>query len=308
MSGLSGEVGHAVQVHIGIASGQVVASGTGSDAHREYTVTGDSVNLASRLQDRAAPGETLVSDALHRAVAAAVHCEPLGGVEVKGLDLPVPLWQVAALRDRADESDRGILVGRRAETGQFTGIVEACRASGAGQAIVVRGEAGIGKTRLVKAFIGIAADRGFASHRGLVLDFGVGKGQDAIRSLVRSLLQIVPGGGKSLRQAAADKAMGDGLIVTDRRVFLNDLLDLAQPLENRAMYDAMDNAARNDGKRAIVTDLLRGASAASPILVIVEDLHWADPLILTHLAAMAGTVTSFTKEYVSWGQCQSKLA
>ena len=58
MQGLSAEVGRKLQAHIGIASGQVLASGTGSDAHREYTVTGSSVNLASRLQDRAAAGQT----------------------------------------------------------------------------------------------------------------------------------------------------------------------------------------------------------------------------------------------------------
>ncbi len=89
MATLSEDVGYQLQAHVGIASGQVVASGTGSDAHREYTVTGDSVNLASRLQDQAAPGDTLVSDALHHAVAAVVDCEPLGEVEVKGLDAPV---------------------------------------------------------------------------------------------------------------------------------------------------------------------------------------------------------------------------
>ncbi len=66
MAALSKEGGRLLQAHIGIASGQVVASSTGSDAHREYTVTGDSVNLAARLQDKAQPGETLISDALRR--------------------------------------------------------------------------------------------------------------------------------------------------------------------------------------------------------------------------------------------------
>ncbi len=69
MSALADEVSHPLRAHIGIASGQVVASGTGSQAHLEYTVTGDSVNLASRLQDKAQPGETLISDALYRVVA-----------------------------------------------------------------------------------------------------------------------------------------------------------------------------------------------------------------------------------------------
>lgn len=62
------KAGRPLQAHIGVASGQVVASSTGSDAHREYTVTGPTVNLASRLQDLAGPGKTYISDAVERAV------------------------------------------------------------------------------------------------------------------------------------------------------------------------------------------------------------------------------------------------
>ena len=290
MAALSDEAGHRLRAHIGIASGQVVASGTGSDLHREYTVTGDSVNLASRLQDKAAPGETLISDTAYRAVVERVDCETLGDIAVKGLDAPVCAWRVGVLRAGDEDRKRVAFVGRRAEQAQFAGVVEACRANGAGQVVVVRGEAGIGKTRLVEEFTKAAADQGYASHRGLVLDFGVGKGQDAIRSVVRRLLGIALGGGKALRQAVADSAIGDGVIAAEQRVFLNDLLDLTQPVEDRTMYDAMDNTARNDGKRAVIAKLIRGASAFSPIVVIVEDVHWADPLMLTHLAAMARTV------------------
>ncbi len=68
MAGLSQSVGREMQTHIGIASGVVVASGTGSGTHTEYTVTGDSVNLASRLDDLARPGETLVSNEVRRTV------------------------------------------------------------------------------------------------------------------------------------------------------------------------------------------------------------------------------------------------
>ena len=289
-SALADEVSHPLSVHIGIASGQVVASGTGSDSHREYTVTGDSVNLASRLQDTARLGETLISDALYRAIAESVDCVSLGDIAVKGIDAPVRAWRVGALRAGDAGRDRVTFVGRRAELSQFSGAAEACRTSGAGQAIVLRGEAGMGKTRLVEEFTRLAAELAYASHRGLVLDFGVGKGREAIGSLVRSLLGITLGSGKALRRVAADAAVGDGVIAADQRVFLNDLLDLAQRAGDRARYDAMDNATRNDGKRAVIADLTRGAAKSSPILVIVENVHWADPLTLSHVAAMAGAV------------------
>ncbi len=287
---LSKEFGRDLRTHIGIASGQVVASGTGSDAHREYTVTGNSVNLASRLQDKAESGETLISQAVHRAVMDAVECVPMGEIEVKGFTEPVPVWRLQGLRSDVSGARHGPFVGRRAERRQFDALIQECLETGSGQTILARGEAGIGKTRLVEEFAALAAASGFAHHKGLVLDFGVGKGQDAVRALVRSLLGLAGGGDKAARAAAADRAVAAGWLEADARVFLNDLLDLPQPRELRALYDAMDNATRNGGKRAAVADLVRGSSAAQPILVAVEDIHWADALTLAQLAGIAATV------------------
>jgi class 3 adenylate cyclase len=290
MAELTEEFGRDLQAHIGIASGQVVASGTGSDAHREYTVTGTSVNLASRLQDKAEAGETLISQAVQRAVTDAAESAPMGEIEVKGFAERIPAWRLEGLRGDSIAARRSPFVGRRAERRQFAALIAECLETGAGQAVLARGEAGIGKTRLVEEFTSLAEGEGFASHKGLVLDFGVGKGQDAVRALVRSLLGLAGGGGKAARAVAADRAVEAGCLEANARVFLNDLLDLPQPLELRALYDAMNNATRNTGKRAAVANLVRGSSATQPVLVTVEDVHWADPLTLAHLAGIASTV------------------
>jgi class 3 adenylate cyclase/tetratricopeptide (TPR) repeat protein len=286
------DVGRELQAHIGIASGQVVASGTGSAAHREYTVTGETVNLASRLQDKAKAGETLISDTVCRAVSDLADCADLGEIEVKGFAAPVRVWRTDGLRRGASSEHMSLFVGRRPELRQFTAITEECLETGAGQSMLVRGEAGIGKTRLMEEFARFAESRGFASHRSLVLDFGVGKGQDAIRALVRSLLGIPAGGGKSRRLEAAVSAIKDGMVDPDQRVFLNDLLDLPQPTDLRSMYDAMDNATRNSGKQQAVARLIASASLGQPIMVTVEDVHWADSLTLAHLASVASTVAN----------------
>ncbi len=277
-----------LEVHVGIASGQVVASGTGSDKHRQYTVTGDSVNLAARLQSRAEAGETLISNALFRAVAHEIDCESLGEVDVKGIEAPVAVWRVKSQRVTDGQATRISFVGREAELAQLAGIVETCLRSGRGRAVVIRGEAGIGKTRLVEEFTRIAAANGFKVHRGLVLDFGVGEGRDAIRAVVQSLLEIPSGSDAATRQAAANAAIGGGLLAPERRIFLNDLLDLAQSQEERGIYDAMANATRNEGKRAVVAEILRSLSAKQPVAVVIEDIHWAGPLILAYLARIAG--------------------
>jgi hypothetical protein len=80
------------------------------------------------------------------------------------------------------------------------------------------------------------------------------------------------------------------VVAPDRRVFLHDLLDLPQTAEWRALDDAMDNAARNRGKRALTAALAANACRHCPTLLIVEDLHWADPQVLAHLAALASAI------------------
>ena len=290
MPGLGEELGHVLEVHIGLAAGQVVASRSGSATHREYTVTGDSVNLASRLTDEAAPGTILISDLVRRMLPPTFICGDAGTLAVKGLAEAVRAFRLLGIGTAAAE--RPPFVGRRAELAQFQGALSACRATDAGQAVVVRGEAGIGKTRVLEEVQALAKAAGFVCHTALVLDFGAGSGQDAIRALVRSLLDLTTSSIPAALQSAAERALGDGLVASEQRVYLNDLLDLPQPTALRALYDAMDNATRNHGKRATVASLVRSLSERQPLLLVVEDVHWADRLTLEHLATLTETVAA----------------
>ena len=121
---LADERGRPLGVHIGVASGQVVASGTGSARHREYTVTGESVNLASRLTDAAQAGEVLISDAVHRALAERLACAEAGALAVKGFAEPVRAWRLLGLREATEPGDR-LFVGRRSELQRFGAILAA---------------------------------------------------------------------------------------------------------------------------------------------------------------------------------------
>lgn len=290
VSRLADPEGAPLRLHAGIAGGQVLASGAGSSRHSAYTVIGESVNLAARLQERAGDGETLVADAVHRAVASLVAAEPAGELALDGFDRPVRAWRLTALAAETAPRAETPFVGRRGTLRQFAGLLEACQETGRGQAVLLRGEAGIGKTRLLGEFKGLAAARGFACHTGLVLDFGAGTGEDAIGALLRSLLGLAAGAEAAARETAIEAAIADGLVAAEARVFLNDMLDLPQPPALRALYDAMDAAARGRGKRALLAALVERAAGRRPLLLAIEDIHWADADALDHLAALTAAV------------------
>jgi class 3 adenylate cyclase/tetratricopeptide (TPR) repeat protein len=284
--------GRSLQAHAGIASGEVIAGAIGRADAQDYTVLGDSVNLAARLVAAAAPGQTLISEGVYREIAGRSSCEGLGEMQFKGADGLARVWRLHGLSGEPTSASRSPFVGRAAELEQFKGILGACLSRQGGQVVYVRGEAGIGKTRLVDEMRHVAEAQGFRIHRALVLDFGMGKGQDPIRAILRSLLGLPTGADAEQRRAAGEQAVTTGAVAADRVMFLHDLLDLPQSGEWLALYDAMDNAARNRGKRALMAALAEDACRRGPAMIIVEDVHWADPRVIDHLAAIAAAIAN----------------
>ena len=154
-------------------------------------MTGDSVNLAARLTGMAKAGETLASASasVQRALGQRFLGVNLGEKMVAGLLEPITVWPLDELSAGSGAADHAF-VGRRREFRQFIAALEHSLEIGQGETIIVRGEAGICKTRLVEEFSNLAKAKGFVVHTGLVLDFGTANGQDAIRALVRSLLSL----------------------------------------------------------------------------------------------------------------------
>jgi class 3 adenylate cyclase/tetratricopeptide (TPR) repeat protein len=276
-----GPSGQAQSVHIGIAAGEVIAGGF----THGYTVLGESVNLASRLVGLAGPGETVISDALRQALGPRVVATALPPRAVKGIDGPVRAWRVMGLAPVTSHATP--FVGRVHDRHLLSGMIAATRVSGRGRMILLRGEAGIGKSRLTEETAAQAISEGFAVHSAFVLDFGAGKGQDAVPALTRSLLGIGPDSDANAREAAIEMAAARGLIEAEERAPLEEILDLPSAGERQLIYAAMDNATRLARKQALLAALARRAAAQSPLLIVIEDLHWAEPAMLGYVAALA---------------------
>jgi class 3 adenylate cyclase len=239
----------ALAVHIGIATGEVIASSVGSRHHRGYTVTGEAANVAARLLEKAASGETLVSDAVYRATGHLISYEPIGSLALRGVRHPIEAWRVTGTKSSTPETHA--LVGRRTELGQIREILDACVNGSKGTPVLVRGEPGIGKTKLLDEVHSIAAASGMSSIAGIVLDFGTARGHGAVRTVVSGLVGL---GSATADDAgrAIDVAIRDGQLQADDAPYLRDLLEMPQPEAARKLYEAMDADARTIGKERVV--------------------------------------------------------
>jgi class 3 adenylate cyclase/tetratricopeptide (TPR) repeat protein len=277
--------GRHLQVHIGVASGQVVASAVGDNDR--FTVTGASVNLAARLTDIAKGGQTAVSEGVRGALSASADFGPQQSLTIKGFDAPVNAYLVEAADVLDAGAAAGPLFGRARELAQFEAALGDCLSARAGQLICLRGEAGIGKTRLAEELSAIAGRAGMTPHRALVLDFGGGRAQDPARTVVRSLLGIGADATDEARAIAADQASRDGLAAPGAAASLHELLDLTPPAELRGVFDAMDAEQRRRGRAEAFADLVAGTARRGPVFLLIEDVHWADKQLLSQVAEIA---------------------
>ncbi len=261
-------------VRAGVACGLVVV-----DVARGGAVTGKAMHDAMRLAARASSGETLLCNAMRRALGDRADVEPTSGEE------ETIAWRLRGLHGGVGPP-RHPFVGRQAELRQFRAALDGCHDSGVGTTIHLRGDPGIGKSRLVDEFQRIAAAAGFRSAVGFVIEVGVGRGQDALRALVRSLA----GPPTDLDRLFEDGQFDGGLLPADARLHLYPIVDRPLPPDLRAVYEALDHPTRDRGRREAFAALVRVRSAAQPLLLVVEDVHWADAQTLSYLAMLAAVV------------------
>ncbi len=155
-----------LEVRIGLATGEVVAAATVPGPDGDMGLTGEAITTAARIQSLARPGEILLDGATLRAARDRLTTEPSGAVVLRGQAQAVELYTLhggtgIGLGDPVRPIVAGPLIGREAERASLVEVLEASRASGTGGVVVVVGEAGVGKSRLLAELEPVAAELGF---------------------------------------------------------------------------------------------------------------------------------------------------
>jgi len=281
------------RIRAGINTGPVVVGNVGTDLRYEYTALGDAMNVAARTQAAAEPGSVLITASTHRLLAEAFETQDIGEIVVKGKTEAVHAFRVLAPR-AAPERRRGLersglespMVGRGAqlETLQsMYGVVQAGRS----RVAFLIGEPGIGKSRLLAEFRAWVTDetrpdaeRGASATwlEGRCVSYGRNLPYHLLLDLVRFTLLIPFAGSEAEARATLDRELAAllGDDAADTVPYLAHLLTLPlRPEEaDRALLDPEVMQGRYV---ASIHRLLRALSARGPVVLVCEDLHWADP-------------------------------
>ena len=302
-----------IQIRAGANTGEVVVRSiqTG-DARMEYTPIGHTVNLASRLQQLAGGGSTIIGDGTRKLVEGYFALLPRGPTRIRGINESLNIFEVTGLgplRTRLERSaGRGLskFIGRGEEKEEFRRAAEKVEA-GAGQILALEAEPGVGKSRLCFEFKA-EANSDWTVAEGTSVSHGKSSALLPIIDLLYSYLGTGRDESASLRRqklAAKIDALGPDL--QSDLPYLCSLLEIEEDKEKLA---AMDPQLRRTRTHEAVVRLLLSESAKRPLILIVEDLHWLDDESQALLDLLATSIKSerilllvnFRPEYpLRWG-------
>jgi len=268
-----------MQIRVGLNSGEVVVRSIDNDLHMEYSAVGPTTHLASQMERLARPGSTLLTGETRRLAEGYVTVTPLGPVPVRGSAEPVAVYELTGpgpARYRLQAAAvRGLsrFVGRDAELDQLRHALERVRA-GQGRLVALVGEAGVGKSRIIREFV----------EGPWIADALVLEGRPVAHRKTTSWLPIIDALGRYFRIESRDDArvmrekIAGKILTLDRALDagLPALLALADQESADPTWRGLDPPQRRRRIQDAVRSLLRVESQRQPVILVVEDLQRID--------------------------------
>ncbi len=271
--------GPALQVRIGLNSGEVVVRSIQSDLHMDYTAVGATTHLAARMEQLARPGTTLITSHTFRQANGFIEAKPLGPTPVKGVTEPVEVWELlraGPVHSRLQAAvARGLtpLRGRTAEMGLLHGVCERA-AAGEAQVVALGGEAGVGKSRMVWELAQWAKTNGWLVLQSSSTGTGTAQAYAPLIELLKHYFGVAEGDSpRRLRQKVLSQIMA-----RDPRLkrTVPALLAFLGFSATQQRWQALDPAERQHRTVEAIRRLLVRESQTQPVLLAVEDLHAVD--------------------------------
>jgi class 3 adenylate cyclase/tetratricopeptide (TPR) repeat protein len=261
---LRAEFGVTLENRTGVNTGEVV---TGDTSGSQRLATGDTVNVAARLEQAAPAGEVLIGESTFRLVRDAVEVVPVEPLTLKGKPEPVPAYRLVSVTDaaRSTRPAHMPIVGRTRELAALDAELRRSLAGSECRLVTLFGEAGVGKSRLIEEFARSIADEAVVLH-SRCLSYGDGITYWPLAEVFRQAAGIVPE--DSERDARAKLASHLGEQLADAATRIESVMGLS---EQQYGKDELFWAVRA---------VLQGLVRRRPLVVVFDDIHWAEPTFL----------------------------
>lgn len=287
--------GEALKARIGLNSGDVVVKAIGDDLHMDYDAIGMPVHLAARMEQAAAPGTILLTTQTLALTRDSVVAKPLGPIAVKGVSEPVQAYRLVGVNPGwsrlSAAGARGLsrLVGRDAELATLDRALDRV-VGGTGQIVAAVGEPGVGKSRLFHEFVRSPRTEGALVLACGAVSFRTSTPWAPVVDLLRRYFAIEDD--DDVRRII-DK-------VTTRAALLDESLEPSVPalcsllgvVTGDAAWEALEPVKRRWRVQQAVKALLLREGVARPVVVVFEDLHWADEASLRLVEALVESLAS----------------